>query len=387
LHEAAACGHTKTCQLLIENGADITRLDKRNCSPFLLACGSDNADTAMYLATQVKSEDSYLFSLKMESGKSPLHKAVGSGHIEVVKLLLNKIDVSTEINSQDTKRGHTPLHVAALNGSPEIIEHLLAYGASTTITDKKGYTPFQVCYKRWTKSSSTDAIAVLLLMDRESKESLKDLTLLNTAAVKGSVPVLTKLLDRGATLNHPDEHGWTPLQLASQYGHSDAVKLLSDRGVVIGRKPTGWICSVDTVKISEDRKVAEYIALGKKPNCQSPDFISSRVLYRPQRDRCAERPSHSSWGQEVLLRNQDRNTRRKEQRHLVRIHPFLHETISSNISLTESSAWASATSPPESKGGFRGGLTHPLSVADPGAITAMTGSYSQIRTRLVRTRT
>lgn len=178
----------------------------------------------MYLTTQLKSEDSYLFSLKMESGKSPLHKAVGSGHIEVVKLLLNKIDVSAEINSQDTKRGHTPLHVAALNGSPEIIEHLLAYGASTTITDKKGYTPFQVCYKHWTKSSSTDAVAVLLLMDRESKESLKDLTLLNTAAVKGSVPVLTKLLDRGATLNHPDEHGWTPLQLASQYGHSDAVK-------------------------------------------------------------------------------------------------------------------------------------------------------------------
>jgi ankyrin repeat protein len=278
LHAAATGGHTKTCQLLIETStADMTKVDKRNRTPFLLACGSDNPETPLYLATQIKEQDTSIFSMRTDTGKTPLTKAAARGHTEVVKMLLQKPDVAKEINEQDKKRLNTPLHVASMNGSKDIVELLLQHGASTTILDKRGNTPFNAACRRWAQSSSNDAGALILLMDQEPLDSLLANTdLLNTAAMKGNIPVLAKLLDKGASLNQQDEHGWTPLQLASQYGHTDAVKLLSERGAVVGRRPTRWKCDLETVKISEDGKTVEYIALGTPISPFPCPFLTNR---------------------------------------------------------------------------------------------------------------
>ncbi|KAF4622806.1 hypothetical protein G7Y89_g14219 [Cudoniella acicularis] len=256
---ASTNGHPKTIELLIQHGANITALDKRNRGCFFLACGSDSAEAALYIASQLKGENEKLLSLKSDAGKSPLTKAAGKGHTEVVKMLLEKID-SASVNEQDTKYGLTPLHVAAMNGSKNIVELLLKHGASTTITDKKGNTAFRECCRTWAQSPSKDAGALLLLMEREPNESLQDYELLNSAAVKGNVPVLEKLFEKGVSLIKQDKHGWTPLQIASQYENTEAMDFLAKQGAIIGRKPTVWACDSDMVLLSEEEQVVKWIA-------------------------------------------------------------------------------------------------------------------------------
>jgi ankyrin repeat protein len=258
---AAANGHPKTCQLLLDHGANITALDKRNRSCFFLACGSGNPETALFIASKLEGENEKLLFLKSDAGKTPLTKAAAKGHTEVVKLLLSKIDPAA-VNEKDNKLGHTPLHVAAMNGSKDIVELLIENGASTTVTDTKGHTPFKHCCQTWAQSHSRDAGALLLLMDKEPIESLQDYELLNTAAVKGNVPVLERLVQNGVSVHQMDKHGWTPLQIVSQYGHTEAISFLTEKGAIIGRKPTAWSCDIKWVKISEDGKDVEWLSEG-----------------------------------------------------------------------------------------------------------------------------
>jgi len=82
---------------------------------------------------------------------TPLHNAVGEGHIEIVKLLINKGANVSAI----TTEGRTPLHMACYNGNKEIIECLINEGADINKQEKDGNTAVHILAERgWPEALS-----------------------------------------------------------------------------------------------------------------------------------------------------------------------------------------------------------------------------------------
>ena len=121
---------------------------------------------------------------------TPLCEAAGSGHKEVVLLLL---DSGAEPDKGDLF-DVTALLRAAKHGHTNVVKLLMDKGADPNAGDKYGWTP------------------------------------LNYAAMNGQTSVVKLLIDRGADPNKPTVHPRMPLHWATQNGHEDVVQLLLDAG-------------------------------------------------------------------------------------------------------------------------------------------------------------
>lgn len=90
--------------------------------------GVENALGKKVTITSVNSEGNIL-----------LHEACrNDSRIDVAKMLINK---GSDVNAKNNS-GYTPLHIAALNGSSEIITLLLENGADKNAKDNDGSTPY-----------------------------------------------------------------------------------------------------------------------------------------------------------------------------------------------------------------------------------------------------
>lgn len=122
--------------------------------------------------------------------------------------------------------GTTPLHLAALFGSPEMVALLLDYGASPNAVDKRGASPLMF--------AAGDAKKVKLLLDRGADVHLRS-ALGNTAIVAAAsyvdnLDVVKQLLDRGADLHGHNRNNVTPLAAAVYCGDAKAVRFFLDQG-------------------------------------------------------------------------------------------------------------------------------------------------------------
>jgi ankyrin repeat protein len=126
------------------------------------------------------------------SGDSALLGAANSRHKDVVKFLLDR---GADSNAKTKNKGWTALHYAAYKGHSDIMELLLDRGADLNAIgggfwDIEGFTP------------------------------------LHCAARDNREDIVKILLGRGADPNSKDKYGRTPLQLATDYGCQDVVRVL-----------------------------------------------------------------------------------------------------------------------------------------------------------------
>lgn len=71
-------------------------------------------------------------------GRSPLHLAVISGHLNIVNVL---IKAGADVNATDRLKSLSPLHYAAFNNFPKIMLFLLSRGALIDVQDTEGNRP------------------------------------------------------------------------------------------------------------------------------------------------------------------------------------------------------------------------------------------------------
>ncbi|KAI0439744.1 ankyrin repeat-containing domain protein [Xylaria telfairii] len=260
LHHAAAGSFPECVELLLDwPGIDANTCDKNKRTPLFLACSSNSPETACLILDRLISSHLSVAEINQPSsrGRTPLSQSCASGLDMIVTKLVQYAKDHDEVNSLqvngiDAKRGLTPLHHAASQGSVACMSELLAINANVAIKDKKGRTPLRVAYEYWTRrntdSGYEDTISILIDKDREGAVSDNDLVAI--CAAHGSVRLLQQLHGLNANLSRTDRYGWTPLDLARKTGHSNAERFLRRQAAWAGLLPSRWVSNNTKLAIS-----------------------------------------------------------------------------------------------------------------------------------------
>ena len=151
-------------------------------------------------------------------GKTALHLAAEAGKINAVKAL---IEGGADIDAQ-TDEGKTALILATEANQIETLRLLLRQNASPDIQDNKGYRALTIA----TEAGNNDAVEALALYSRNFLDDA-----LFMASIKGHGQMIDTLTNYGASVySRIEKDGRTPLMLAAQNGHKDAVRILLENG-------------------------------------------------------------------------------------------------------------------------------------------------------------
>ncbi|MCB1065242.1 MAG: ankyrin repeat domain-containing protein [Verrucomicrobiae bacterium] len=148
------------------------------------------------------------------AGNTALMRAAAGGRLELVEKFL---DAGADPRAKNAA-GRTPLMFSAEGGREDVLRALLERGADLTETDQEGWTALKLA------AFNGRADVVELLAGKVGQETLDQVLLV--ASFKGDTAVIDQLLNHGAYINTRSPEDLTPLMIAAQAGHEDAVKLL-----------------------------------------------------------------------------------------------------------------------------------------------------------------
>ena len=176
--------------------ADANLPDGDGVTPLIAACCRISMSVSKYLLCEVSdlevdavdsnNNTALHYSICYDKGYrgfTQLHKVCAEKDDidEIIKLVYVE---SHEINVQDND-GNTPLHKACEHGRKKVVDILMCWGASETITNDLRQTPAQLA--KWTRHTE-----LLLLLDRDSLWELWQKNKLSVAS--GYVMLLTLVL-------------------------------------------------------------------------------------------------------------------------------------------------------------------------------------------------
>lgn len=166
-------------------------------------------------------------NVKDQNGFTPLHYAVLFGHVDCVKMLLNKgADKNEKIIG-----GLTPMHLKMYNPYTNPL---------AAINDKfNGLTPLALIAKCSTPKVLNDFIKKLKLivfLDSKSisRHSKEEELVFNNIVTRCYANIVQLLIGAGATINELDEDNLTPLHNAVRTGNFEVVKTLLEHGALGG---------------------------------------------------------------------------------------------------------------------------------------------------------
>ncbi|EDU42233.1 Arp Ankyrin repeat [Pyrenophora tritici-repentis] len=233
--------------------------DKHNRSPLFFAClgqSLDNAEVLLVTLLEMKVPVKEINQVTKRK-RSVIHQAASHGFNTIIEKLIEAARAeqdleSLAINVQDSCKGMTPLHRAAVFGHVDCISSLLEAQADATIRDKNGRAALVLAYEQWTLSDSQEfekSISLLIVADADAARA--DAELAAICAANGSVPLLRKLSELGADLSRQDQYSWTPQQLARKYRRTEAEEFLKLQAGEAGLLTSRWLVSPETM-ISDD---------------------------------------------------------------------------------------------------------------------------------------
>ncbi|WP_353273595.1 ankyrin repeat domain-containing protein [Wolbachia endosymbiont (group A) of Agelastica alni] len=193
------------------------RLNKQ----LLTAVQDSDFEKVKDLVSRGASLDAANIDAQDKDGKTPLHFAAQEGNLDMVQFFLNR---GANIKAKDMY-GWTPLHFASAYGKFDVVKFFLDSNINIRAKDRYGDTPLHLAAQNNDKSEIVESF-----LDSDAN-NINDRT--NNGwtplhvAVQGNKPSTVKLLlGRGADIEVKDTCGQTPLDLATQKGYTDIVKIL-----------------------------------------------------------------------------------------------------------------------------------------------------------------
>ncbi|XP_007948317.1 ankyrin repeat and SOCS box protein 10 [Orycteropus afer afer] len=151
-----------------------------------------------------------LWSLTYEEElTTPLHVAATRGHVDILRLLLQR-----RARPDSAPGGRTALHEACSAGRASCAHVLLVAGADPDLPDQDGKRPLHLCGGFGALECAELLLKFGARVDARSEE--EDETPLHVAARHGHVELVELLLRRGACPNARDAVGCTPLLVACE---------------------------------------------------------------------------------------------------------------------------------------------------------------------------
>ena len=190
LHHAALQDDMSNALVLIDAGANLDAVSSTGATPLSWAADRGQAGMIELLAGKGA-------SIELDQ---PLHAAASKGHIDAIQVLLS---LGCGIDARDNS-GETALSVAAENKHAPVVSQLLEAGADPNAFDDGGCGPAH----RAAIAGSLESLVLLMEAGAEldgaplePDEALEDgsckATVLNAAAMGGSLPVLEMLARSG----------------------------------------------------------------------------------------------------------------------------------------------------------------------------------------------
>lgn len=202
-----------------------------------------------------------------KDGQTPLMKASGFGHVDVVKVLLA---AGANVNAEDAG-GETAL---SRTRHPSVARVLLEAGARINHQDKRGFSALSR-----SANSGTEEMVQLLLSAGASVHTsdLLGNTPLRSAAALGHLQVARLLLKAGANVNAKNHKGDTPLTFACANGQLEIVNVLLEQpGIAINEADDiGSTALMMAASVGDLRICAALINAKADVNLQRHDGMSA----------------------------------------------------------------------------------------------------------------
>ena len=268
----------------VESGEDINAInefDQKQQTPLLRAISYGYMDPVYVEIAKYLIEQGAEINHQDSDGFTALHYAAKNGHIDVVKMLLNK-GASINVYPDETKfyKGETPLRSAcsypnANDKNLEVVKYLVEKGASL----EKNNLSFQSPLTDSINSKAPLTVQFLLEMGADPNvPNNNNQTPLYLAIDKGlGTEVFKALLEAGADPNTGSPY-YTPLEMAIKNRNIELAQMLIDAG--------GNIQYAD-----EDGNTLFHTAASINSN-KNVDFLLSKGLDINARDNDGETPLH-----------------------------------------------------------------------------------------------
>ena len=189
--------------MLLKNSAKVDYKTKLDQTPLLIAAGKGFAQ----IAGELIADGADIEAGVLNGKTTPLIKAAARGHLEIVKMLLEK---NAGINAKE-KGIWTALMLASQNGFADVVRLLIERGADVNARTALGETALMYAVENGYYS-----IADLLLQNQADVNSADTYqkTALMRAASMGNMELAKLLINHGAQINQATESGWSPLMFA-----------------------------------------------------------------------------------------------------------------------------------------------------------------------------
>ncbi|XP_007945544.1 transient receptor potential cation channel subfamily A member 1 [Orycteropus afer afer] len=237
LHIAVQCWHNEVLKALLEHRSTDINLEGENGNTAIInACSKDNSEALTILLNKGAK-----FCVPNKWGSFPVHQAAFSGAKKCMEILLKfgeELGYSRQFHINFVNNGkHSPLHMAVQSGDLEMIKMCLDNGAQIDLVENGKCTPLH-----FAATQGATEIVKLMISSYSGDSDIVNVvdgnqeTLLHRASLFDHHGLADFLISMGADINSIDSEGRSPLLLATASASWNIVNLLLSKGAHVDIK-------------------------------------------------------------------------------------------------------------------------------------------------------